>query len=576
MKKICVALLWCSLLLGGLVSCVQEHETSYDNLQAESVSTEVKTAIEEMGFDISDLKVVKGGYLVEGDILLTPQHVESFMNTPQTRISQNNWRYAVSADKLPYICVECSSNDPGRFDPTIPYTEAMNYWNSRSQCNVVLSNQGDAVITISCQSLGTSDQLMQVTYPSPSGDPGSVVINLDCEYLPASTSTQAIYMMLHAFGHALGFAHDFSAGDLDAGIYIPGVLNSDPASIMTRESNPLDWSGFSSEDILGFKAIYPIPQEPEIPDPDFDTITWVQNESEYSILLTGDPFKVAKQINFPSQVNRVGSGWADFSGEEGMRIIDQKTDAILYEGEARSYTIEKAGSYILEYGAVVWQEDSESYICYYGTEPFTVTDPFMIEFPALDSGEELDLAKSYTFRYVYDDPAWSNCTASAVVRYLETGEEVALRQNSDRAWTILSLPGRGDYKITVTVDNGSSTRTKERNFTISPLQDLPLYYQLSWAPVNYDKELEYYVNFYGEEECTNPSATQYTVECHYILWLVYHDIFGVKQERYKQQEGTVRIPQGTQSYALPFLVPATDSHTLDGYTYEYEVECSYI
>lgn len=575
MKK-SFAVLCCCLLLCNL-SCVQEHASSNDNtLGDDGVPIEVATAIiEEMGFDVSDLMVVEDGYLVEGDILLTPQHVESFLNAPKTRIAQHMSGNVVSTDKLPYIRVECSSNDGVRFDPNTPCADAINYWNTYSQCNVILGNQGDAVITISCQSLGTSDQLMRVTYPSSSGDPGSIVINLDCEYLPSTSSKQAMYMMLHAFGHALGFAHDpFSA--VDPGVGIPEVPVADPASIMNQETNPLSWTGFSEYDIWGFQALYPIPQEPEIPDPDFDTITWVQNESEYSILLTGDPFKVAKQINFPSQVNRVGSGWADFSGEEGMRIIDQKTDAILYEGEARSYTIEKAGSYILEYGAAVWQEDSESYICYYGTEPFTVTDPFMIEFPALDSGEELDLAKSYTFRYVYDDPAWSNCTASAVVRYLETGEEVALRQNSDCAWTILSLPGRGDYKITVTVDNGSSTRTKERNFTISPIQDLPLYYQLSWTPVNYDKELKYYVNFYGEEECTNPSETQYTVECHYILWLVYHDMFGVEQERHKQQEGTVRIPQGTQSYALPVLIPATDYHTLDGYDFEYEVECRYI
>lgn len=560
-------------LLWLLSACVRDEGSAEEMAQRGVVAPDVITVIEGMGFDVSDLKMVEGGYLVEGDIVLTQQHIDYYMNAPKTRISQNRYRNVVGQDKLPNLRVEYTSEDFSQFDPLIPCAKAMGYWNTYSGCNVFLSDyEGEAVLRVSFRHLDTPDQLMQVTYPSPLGDPGSVVINLDCEYFPEHNSEQEMYMMLHAFGHALGFAHDPTFGDLDGGVYIKDVPQGDAESIMARATNPLSWSGFSLYDLWGFQTVYPIP----LPEPDFDTMMWIQSDTKYGIALDENPFYVGQQVNFPLQIRKKGSDWHEFTGKEGMRIVNTGTGEILYSGEAQSYMFDEEGTYTLEYGAAVWQEDKKSYVCYYGATQFAVTDPFVIEFPALDQGEEIDLANSYIFSYEYDDPAWTNCTASATLYYEQTGELVELERKNSNSWTIVQFPGRGNYRIAVTVENETNRRTKERQFTIAQIPATPLYVQLFKRPVDYEKAIEYYMNFYSEEECVKPIAALYTVECHYVVWRVYHDMEGVVQSRSKQQEGTIRIPRGTSSYALPIRFAALDYLTLDGYTYEYEVECSYI
>lgn len=578
MKKVlflvCVAFL--------INACQTESLSESDMRPTKELSEkEALMILSDMGFDVSHVVETDEGYRIEGDILITDDIIKAYGAKEQTR-AYFTWTNETVAPEKQNIRVY---DYTGIYELYQPLRDAVDYWNEHSGCNIVLSmDQGDSEIQFVSQEFMLDDYrkdentLMDVSLPA-AGMPGRVTINSVCSYLPKNNPEQAKYMALHAIGHALGFTHmpaQFGEPNDGEGLVITGTELLDPSSIMVAPSNPLKWSGFSEDDIAGFQAKYPIP-EPAIPDPDFDTIIWEQNDADYAILLGGTSFFVERLINFPNSVSKIGSGWNNFTGKEGMRIIRNSSDVVVYEGEACALRMPDAGEYTLQYGAAVWQEDSESYVCYYGTAYFTVTDPFVIEFPALDQGEELDLANSYVFRYLYEDSAWANCTATATVEYLETGEMVALSTVSERAWRIDSLPGRGRYKITVTVNNGQQTRSKARWFTV-PERDasVQLYYNYAVHPVDYGKSAECVVSFYSDEACEQIAETQYTVECHYILWRIYHDLVGVEQSRTKMAEDIVLVPAGSETYAIPVWAPAVDRLSLDGYKFVFEVECQYL
>ncbi|MBP9547293.1 MAG: hypothetical protein KBE31_05650, partial [Tidjanibacter sp.] len=245
------------------------------------INSETKTAqqlqqeadiylIGQMGYDTSAVSVTERGYVVEGDILLRHEYLAELKTIEPTRQTQDVSRNVVSAEKRTINIVTS-----GVLDYYDAIQEAIDYWNQKAQCAITFATSGAGEIVISAEYNSDNDDtsLMFVTPPDFSGNPGSVIINMSCTYRPGTGTTQARDMILHAIGHAIGFGHTACAADSNPeGFPIPGLNSIDEKSIMTKETNPLRWSGFSENDIKAFKAVYPLDEpepEPE-PEPEVD------------------------------------------------------------------------------------------------------------------------------------------------------------------------------------------------------------------------------------------------------------------------------------------------------------------
>ena len=555
----------------SVVSC--GRETALEPCSPEQLKYEQDmNTIREMGYDTSEAFAVKDGYVVEGDILLTSKHLEDFLSAPQTRHTRNG-NYFVGKDlQILYVTYGGPNFNEKIF-------EAMEYWNENAQCNIVFDDKNwmhkisireEVLWTYNGDVLDTPDEetLLVVSPPFSTGEPGDIVINTACRYLPSGE--QAMYMLLHAFGHAFGFGHTpESPGDKGDGSYIEGTAEYDPASIMVRESDPLRWSGFSENDIKAFKAVYPL-DEPE-PEVDFSdrSMEWIADDG-FAIAM-GGPYAYGS-VNIDVRVRLTGSEWAD-GQVRGMRIYDLYTGEEVMRGKAGSCRLQP-GEYTLHYGAAVRREDG-TFECRYGTADFEVTLPgFELTMPILSHPEDIDLSRTIVVRCSFetDDAAWRNFSCSVELVNLRTGEEITHQSYTPNERWAFRLTERGAYRAVATVSNGSETLVIRKDFVLPELTNpKDIYHTLNWQAIDFDKVIQYYIDFYSDEACTEKLSLQHSAACHYIVWRRHHDAEGNPTKNDKVMEDTVMLPAGVTTYNLPYTFEAKDYLTLHGYRYDYEI-----
>ena len=561
----------------SVVSC--GRETALEPCSPEQLKYEQDmNTIREMGYDTSEAFAVKDGYVVEGDILLTSKHLEDFLSAPQTRHTRNG-NYFVGKDlQILYVTYGGPNFNEKIF-------EAMEYWNENAQCNIVFDDKNwmhkisireEVLWTYNGDVLDTPDEetLLVVSPPFSTGEPGDIVINTACRYLPSGE--QAMYMLLHAFGHAFGFGHTpESPGDKGDGSYIEGTAEYDPASIMVRESDPLRWSGFSENDIKAFKAVYPLDEpepEPE-PEPEVDfsdrSMEWIADDG-FAIAM-GGPYAYGS-VNIDVRVRLTGSEWAD-GQVRGMRIYDLYTGEEVMRGKAGSCRLQP-GEYTLHYGAAVRREDG-TFECRYGTADFEVTLPgFELTMPILSHPEDIDLSRTIVVRCSFetDDAAWRNFSCSVQLVNLRTGEEITHQSYTPNERWAFRLTERGTYRAVATVSNGSETLVIRKDFVLPELTNpKDIYHTLNWRAIDFDKVIQYYIDFYSDEACTEKLSLQHSAACHYIVWRRHHDAEGNPTKNDKVMEDTVMLPAGVTTYNLPYTFEAKDYLTLHGYRYDYEI-----
>jgi hypothetical protein len=564
-------------LMFSVVSC--GRETALEPCSPEQLKYEQDmNTIREMGYDTSEAFAVKDGYVVEGDILLTSKHLEDFLSAPQTRHTRNG-NYFVGKDlQILYVTYGGPNFNEKIF-------EAMEYWNENAQCNIVFDDKNwmhkisireEVLWTYNGDVLDTPDEetLLVVSPPFSTGEPGDIVINTACRYLPSGE--QAMYMLLHAFGHAFGFGHTpESPGDKGDGSYIEGTAEYDPASIMVRESDPLGWSGFSENDIKAFKAVYPLDEpepEPE-PEPEVDfsdrSMEWIADDG-FAIAM-GGPYAYGS-VNIDVRVRLTGSEWAD-GQVRGMRIYDLYTGEEVMRGKAGSCRLQP-GEYTLHYGAAVRREDG-TFECRYGTADFEVTLPgFELTMPILSHPEDIDLSRTIVVRCSFetDDAAWRNFSCSVQLVNLRTGEEITHQSYTPNERWAFRLTERGAYRAVATVSNGSETLVIRKDFVLPELTNpKDIYHTLNWRAIDFDKVIQYYIDFYSDEACTEKLSLQHSAACHYIVWRRHHDAEGNPTKNDKVMEDTVMLPAGVTTYNLPYTFEAKDYLTLHGYRYDYEI-----
>ena len=548
------------------------------------INSETKTAqqlqqeadiylIGQMGYDTSAVSVTERGYVVEGDILLRHEYLAELKTIEPTRQTQDVSRNVVSAEKRTINIVTS-----GVLDYYDAIQEAIDYWNQKAQCAITFATSGAGEIVISAEYNSDNDDtsLMFVTPPDFSGNPGSVIINMSCTYRPGTGTTQARDMILHAIGHAIGFGHTACAPDSNPeGFPIPGLNSIDEKSIMTKETNPLRWSGFSENDIKAFKAVYPLDEpepEPE-PEPEVDfsdrSMEWIADDG-FAIAM-GGPYAYGS-VNIDVRVRLTGSEWAD-GQVRGMRIYDLYTGEEVMRGKAGSCRLQP-GEYTLHYGAAVRREDG-TFECRYGTADFEVTLPgFELTMPILSHPEDIDLSRTIVVRCSFetDDAAWRNFSCSVQLVNLRTGEEITHQSYTPNERWAFRLTERGTYRAVATVSNGSETLVIRKDFVLPELTNpKDIYHTLNWRAIDFDKVIQYYIDFYSDEACTEKLSLQHSAACHYIVWRRHHDAEGNPTKNDKVMEDTVMLPAGVTTYNLPYTFEAKDYLTLHGYRYDYEI-----
>lgn len=548
------------------------------------INSETKTAqqlqqeadiylIGQMGYDTSAVSVTERGYVVEGDILLRHEYLAELKTIEPTRQTQDVSRNVVSAEKRTINIVTS-----GVLDYYDAIQEAIDYWNQKAQCAITFATSGAGEIVISAEYNSDNDDtsLMFVTPPDFSGNPGSVIINMSCTYRPGTGTTQARDMILHAIGHAIGFGHTACAADSNPeGFPIPGLNSIDEKSIMTKETNPLRWSGFSENDIKAFKAVYPLDEpepEPE-PEPEVDfsdrSMEWIADDG-FAIAM-GGPYAYGS-VNIDVRVRLTGSEWAD-GQVRGMRIYDLYTGEEVMRGKAGSCRLQP-GEYTLHYGAAVRREDG-TFECRYGTADFEVTLPgFELTMPILSHPEDIDLSRTIVVRCSFetDDAAWRNFSCSVQLVNLRTGEEITHQSYTPNERWAFRLTERGTYRAVATVSNGSETLVIRKDFVLPELTNpKDIYHTLNWRAIDFDKVIQYYIDFYSDEACTEKLSLQHSAACHYIVWRRHHDAEGNPTKNDKVMEDTVMLPAGVTTYNLPYTFEAKDYLTLHGYRYDYEI-----
>ncbi len=554
------------------VACTGEQVINSETKTAQQLQQEADIyLIGQMGYDTSAVSVTERGYVVEGDILLRHEYLAELKTIEPTRQTQDVSRNVVSAEQRTINIVTS-----GVLDYYDAIQEAIDYWNQKAQCAITFATSGAGEIVISAEYNSDNDDtsLMFVTPPDFSGNPGSVIINMSCTYRPGTGTTQARDMILHAIGHAIGFGHTACAADSNPeGFPIPGLNSIDEKSIMTKETNPLRWSGFSENDIKAFKAVYPTDEPEPEPEPEVDfsdrSMEWIADDG-FAIAM-GGPYAYGS-VNIDVHVRLTGSEWAD-GQVRGMRIYDLYTGEEVMRGKAGSCRLQP-GEYTLHYGAAVRREDG-TFECRYGTADFEVTLPgFELTMPILSHPEDIDLSRTIVVRCSFetDDAAWRNFSCSVELVNLRTGEEITHQSYTPNERWAFRLTERGAYRAVATVSNGSETLVIRKDFVLPELTNpKDIYHTLNWRAIDFDKVIQYYIDFYSDEACTEKLSLQHSAACHYIVWRRHHDAEGNPTKNDKVMEDTVMLPAGVTTYNLPYTFEAKDYLTLHGYRYDYEI-----
>jgi len=189
------------LLIAGfaITSCKKEAK----QVAQEEISQETLTKIYNHGFGTSDVQRVDEGYLVEGDIILT----EDFLNTTPggnfLRIANNEqYRTTLLVTALPrVITVSSSGNVPASVSTAIDGAIARYNAENLQITFQRVSSGGDINVRV----INGGNYIASSGFPTSGGDPyGEVKFNRQYQNMAANTLTS---VLAHEIGHCIGFRH---------------------------------------------------------------------------------------------------------------------------------------------------------------------------------------------------------------------------------------------------------------------------------------------------------------------------------------------------------------------------------
>jgi hypothetical protein len=242
--------------------------------KSDEVSADVLKSIANLGFSTDDVKKRDGGYLVEGDILLTTANLSETSVSPNLRIAETEQyrttnlvkslprTITVSVSNLPTVYATATSNAVARYN-ALGLTITFQIVSSGGNIQVIGFNEGPSGGYITLGSSG---------FPTSSGNPyNQIQMNTNAQAYGTNPDVNYLTSVLqHEIGHCIGFRHTdymnraFSCGgrrsnEGSAGIgaiNIPGTpTKADAASWMLACSDGTDRT-FNPNDKIALNYLY--------------------------------------------------------------------------------------------------------------------------------------------------------------------------------------------------------------------------------------------------------------------------------------------------------------------------------
>lgn len=259
---VCLALL-------ALTSCKKDAQPTAN----EPISEEIQAQVKAWGFGTSTLQKHEDGYLVEGDIILTPEMLASAPTGNVLRIGneeQYHTTYVVNESKHPVITVSLSSKFPSSYIAALD--EALARYNNVQNFDIeFVRTSGDADIDLVTAG---GNYLASAGFPSSTGDPyGQVKVNVRA--IGNQPLETVATILAHEIGHCIGYRHtDFFNRSVSCGgaptnegastvgaIHIPGtpsnsVLTVDRGSWMLSCIGSGQNRPFTSNDVTALTYLY--------------------------------------------------------------------------------------------------------------------------------------------------------------------------------------------------------------------------------------------------------------------------------------------------------------------------------
>jgi hypothetical protein len=264
-----------AVCMAALIFTACKKETKQTEQNSNEISQEVLSQIKSLGFGTSNVRKDEDGYLVEGDILLTPDFLSSSKSTNLLRVgSEEQYRTFNLVTDLPrVITVSTTGLGQAYINGALIAIDRYNALGTGLTFRYISSGRGDIIIRgFNQPPSGGYITLGSAGFPDSKGDPyGTIKMNTN-QYAYGSNPDKYYVgsVIQHEIGHCIGFRHtDFmnrsfscggspsneGSGNIGA-VLIPGTPSGpDANSWMLACSNGGDRT-FNSNDRTAMNYLY--------------------------------------------------------------------------------------------------------------------------------------------------------------------------------------------------------------------------------------------------------------------------------------------------------------------------------
>ncbi len=195
--------LFSASLFATAVIVVVSCSKSKDVTPADEISAEVKAKVQALGFGTGSLVKHEDGYLVEGDIILTPEFLDSKPNYTLLRVgSEEHYRTTNLVTGLPrVITVSISSQLSSIYVSALD--EAINRYNALGMRITFQRVTSGAKISIV---KAGGNFLASAGFPTSAGEPYNQ-IKVNATQLNSQPMLTIASVLAHEIGHCIGFRH---------------------------------------------------------------------------------------------------------------------------------------------------------------------------------------------------------------------------------------------------------------------------------------------------------------------------------------------------------------------------------